>query len=261
MKISTIVTQIFLLSLFIFIVSCKKTPVTTVSFKELNLQPEMGNDVSVFYYRDSLGADSFHIADQNFYGDSILYINAYTSPQHITGANALIRFDALSALPANADILVAKLYLYGTDSSYIPANIYGNTVEGGGNSFHPGLSDSAALVLYNTHADTAFENTLLFQKITSSWDAHTVTYNTQPSVSDSAIISASSSQWNFNVAIDVTGIVKDWFINPATNFGCELSIAHYNYFPAPVWINHQMVFNSSAAVNAVLKPQLIIVYQ
>ncbi len=262
---------LILAALGIIISSCKKTTVAPPVFHTINLQPENGDDVSTFYLVDSLG-DSSMIDNQNFYGDSILYVNAFTSDSEQTGSNIFVRFDSATSLPSTAKILVATLYLYGTDSSYILQSSFGNTVPGGGNSYFSELNDSLeyydsiAHVIYNTSADSAYDNTLLVQQISSAWNARTITYNMQPTLTTFAsttgnTIMASTSQWDYNISIDVTSLVQQWFQNPSSNFGISLSILNKNYGIPFTYINHQMVFYSSSATNPIKRPELVIVYQ
>lgn len=259
----------FLLFIFYFFSSCKKTTVAPPTFETLDLHPANGSDVSVFSFTDTNGVDSLNASTTNYYGDSILYANYFTSPYGISTSNIYIKFDSAALLPANAKILVARLYLYGPDSSYVPQSLVGNTIDSGGNSYSNQIVDSilyfdsVAVANYNTHSDTAWDNTLTEKQVTASWNAKTITYATQPSLNanDTTNIAASSYRWNNNIVIDVTNLVMQWFQNPSSNYGISIGITNTNYGPANFYINHQAAFYSSSAPDPSKRPELIIVYQ
>lgn len=259
----------FLFFISCFFISCKKASVVPPTFETLDLHPANGSDVSVFSFTDTNGVDSLNASTTNYYGDSILYVNYFTSPYGISTSNVYVKFDSASMLPPTAKILVARLYLYGIDSSNIPQSLVGNTIPGGGNSFSNQIIDSIiyydslAVAVYNTHSDTAFDNTLTEKQVTSAWNPKTITYNSQPSLhsNDTTNIAASASQWNGDIVVDVTNLVMQWFQNPASNFGINISITNTNYGPGNFYINHQAVFYSSSAPDPTKRPELIIVYQ
>jgi hypothetical protein len=257
--------------LVLFIFSCKKsTPdVPTATYHTLDFQPANGQDVSVFYFQNSAGIDSLNVSTKNFYGDTLLYANTFTSAIEKTGSGIFLKFDSASFIPASAKIIMAHIYLYGIDTSNIPQNAYGNTIPGGGNSYFIGLNDSLpyydslSYALYNTNTDTAYDNTLLLQQVGAAWSAQSITDSTQPSLISlgNFYIQSSSSQWNYNIAIDVTNLAKQWQSNPSSNNGINLTVANTNYLPSIVYINHQMVFYSSSAIDPQKHPEMVIVYQ
>lgn len=121
---------------------------------------------------------------------------------------SVIKFDGLSNLPAGATILSATLYLYGPtqQSKDVKKHLPG------GNSSYPG-SDRQ-------------DNTCLLQRITSTWNPASISWNNPPVITtaDQVIVKASDKQWQYDVAINVTGMIKAMTATPGANNGFLLRL-------------------------------------
>jgi len=166
-------------------------------------------------------------------------------------ARSLLKFIELSTIPSNATILSAELKLFGVPSSSsilvgnssYPGSPYNNS------SLPPGSS-------YNT------TNESVIQKITSTWDEQTVTWNTQPTTTtlNQIQIPNTTSQWNWNFTINTTQFpqltdwVQDWVNNPDNNFGFMVKLENENYY-------RSVLFASSDHTNPALWPELTVTYE
>lgn len=149
----------------------------------------------------------------------------------------LIRFSDLSNIPSGSSVLYAKMFLFGLSSSpiHLPE----------GNSYYPGSP-------YNVYGT----NDVQVQRITSTWDESTVTWNTQPSstTENQSKVPPSRSQWKYNASADVTKMVRYFLDNPSKNYGFMLSLVNESPY-------HSMGFYSSEYANAKKRPKLVIVYK
>jgi len=138
---------------------------------------------------------------------------------------SVFRYD-VSAIPANAVITGAKLYLYAKTNN-INGN-YGNPT-------------------YGTN------NTALLQKVITGWNLATIGWNTQPAVAPTAQkVLPQSTSTRQNYVVDVTDYVQSWVNKPDSNFGVLLRLQTENYY-------NSMVFNSGQAADS-LRPRLEICY-
>jgi hypothetical protein len=149
---------------------------------------------------------------------------AWTNGGNPVTFRSLVEFD-LSSIPVGATIMDAELTLYSYNS---PANGQHSTMSG--------------------------SNAAYLQRITSTWDESTVTWNTQPSVTttNQASLAASvSPSQNYN--IDVTNMVVDMINNPGTSFGFRISLVTESAY-------RSLVFASSDNATSSLHPKLVITY-
>jgi len=151
-------------------------------------------------------------------------------------SRSLIRFDDLANIPAGKKIVSAKLFLYGPSSSpvYLPQ----------GNSTYPGSPYEVS-------------NTTLVQKVTSPWDENIVTWKTQPTITTigQEKITASTSQWNYDVKVDVTSLIKTMLVNDGgTNYGFRLRLADESAY-------RSMGFYTSEASDRTKRPKLVVTYK
>lgn len=105
---------------------------------------------------------------------------------------SFLKFSTLiSSIPAGAIIDTAKLALYG---------LYSNLTMPQGNSYYNGSG-------YNSYGT----NEVLIKRVLTPWNRTTMTWNTQPSVSSSNVVTipASNKRYGYDVVADVTGIVRD----------------------------------------------------
>jgi len=138
-----------------------------------------------------------------------------------------LRFDKIALIPEEAQITSAKLFLFSKGSSISAPQ---------GNS-----GDNACKIE---------------RVIGGTWDEATLTWNMQPAVTgaDAAFIPASTSQWNYNVKVDVTNMVKAMAADPAKNYGFRISLVNETIY-------RSLIFASSENTNPKLRPKLVIQYQ
>jgi hypothetical protein len=182
--------------------------------------PAQGQDTHVSKI-DNVPADGGN--NLNFTGELVMARWVPSSSPNNATWRSFIKFD-LDTIPANADITSAKLYLYGRNSSIV---------------FPSGNSG---------------DNTSLIQRVTgANWDQATLTYNNMPASTDvgQAVIPASTSQWNYNVMVDVTTMVKAMVANPATNYGFSIRLATETPSKA-------LIFATSENSDPNLRPKLVI---
>jgi hypothetical protein len=151
---------------------------------------------------------------------------AWTNNGDNSNVRSLIQFD-LSSIPAGATITEARLSLYNNPTSD----------EGG-------------------HVTSFFhQNKSVLQRITSSWDELTVTWNTQPTVSNLnkvTLAATTSSHQNF-LNIDVRALVQDMLLHPTTSFGFRLKLTSEDKFK-------KLIFASSDNATASIRPKLVVTY-
>lgn len=209
----------FLLFCSLFL-SCKKNDCTCATTKTLTIQPgpSDGNDVTANFHDGNPSS-----ADNNGNQLNELAIYEWTNSGALVEGKAFISFD-LSAVPAGSTIISAKLKLYGVSSSgWLPQ---GN----------------------------AGENACLIQRVLSSWNESTLTWNTAPPVTTvNQVLSApSTSVWNYDISVSVTDMVQD-MINENKPYGFCLSM--------PVKSPYRgIIFGTSEVADASKRPKLEITY-
>jgi hypothetical protein len=152
-------------------------------------------------------------------------IAAWTTGGNPVSIRSLIKFD-ISAIPANATIVSAKLSLY---AHLNPNN--GNLVDA-----HFGTTNAVSL-----------------QRITSAWSS-TTSWNTQPTATtvNQATIPQSTSAFQNDTDIDVTALITD--IKANTNYGILAKLTNEQYY-------NSRQYYSSFATDAAKRPKLVITYQ
>ncbi len=135
---------------------------------------------------------------------------------------ALVRFD-LSAVPANATVLDAKLTLF----------------------FDPNVAFGMQ----------SGDNASQLNRISEPWDEMVTTWDTRPSifVTDPVMIPATTTQYQDLRDIDITKFVANWVANPETNFGFQLKIVTEETYRC-------LVLSSSDQVNPAKRPMLVVRY-
>lgn len=139
---------------------------------------------------------------------------------------SFIKFD-YSSIPVNATILNARLSLYAT-----PTPFQGNGVDA-----HFGTS-----------------NACYIQRVTSSWNTSTISWNNQPSsvTTNQTIIPQSTSSFQNNLDMDVTSLIRDMLTNGNNGFAVKLQTEV---------IYNVRQYASSYESNSSIRPKLVITYQ
>lgn len=146
-----------------------------------------------------------------------------------SGSEGIVRsffdFTQLSAIPVNSNIVSAKLSLYAMDAAAWQ---------------HSTLSGS---------------NEAWIERITSSWDESTVTWNNQPTstVTNRISLAQSTSATQNYLDIDVTQLVQDMIDQPSTSYGFLIKLQTESYY-------RRMGFCSSDHTNSALRPKLVVTY-
>lgn len=175
---------------------------------------------------DSSGGKDAFIATNVSSGTHQDYLAlAWTNSGTDVWARGLLEFD-LSSIPHGATIISASLSLYYSSDSP--------------NDGHSSLSGSNESVL---------------QRITSSWDEHSVTWATQPSTTDTnAVTLAESTSLDQDYPdIDVTALIQDMINNPSTSYGFMFRLVTEIKY-------RSMLFASSDHPDPAKHPKLVITY-
>ncbi len=172
-------------------------------------------------------------ADSNYGSIEIIKALVWQQSGFKIYARSFIKFKALSNIPATANIVSAKLMLYGltTPNSHMPM----------GDSYYPGTKYP--------------QNDVWLRRVTSAWNEGTVTWNSQPGVTtlNQQPIPYSTSQYNYDVTVDVTKLVAPMVADPAQNFGFSIRLQTEQTLRA-------MGFYSSESTLSNKRPKLVLVY-
>jgi hypothetical protein len=96
----------------------------------------------------------------------------------------------------------------------------------------------------------------LIQMVTGgTWQQTTITWNNAPAATSAGqdTIPQSTSSWNYNVAVDITNMVKQQVANPAINFGYMLKLQTEQCYRA-------MEFATSECPDSLERPKLVVQY-
>jgi hypothetical protein len=163
----------------------------------------------------------------NNFGSNVQFTAAASTFSAISGVlRSIVEFD-LSSVPTNANIVSAGL------------------------SFHA-WGQVAGLGPHSTQSGT---NESWLERITSTWNESTVTWNNQPSTTtlNRVLLAASSAPTQNYLNTDVTLLVQDMINNPSTSFGFMLKLDTESPY-------RTMAFYSSDAASSALRPSLDICY-
>lgn len=140
---------------------------------------------------------------------------------------SLLQFD-LSLIPSNAIITDARLSLY---------------------------NDPTCSENNGEHSSLTGSNVSALQRITTSWDENTVTWNNQPSTTNQnqVTLPQSTSIHEDYLNIDVLNILNDMLQNPSSSFGFMFQLQTEQYYRC-------MLFASSDHSDCNKHPKLVITY-
>jgi hypothetical protein len=189
--------------------------------------PTSGQSIYVSFNDADPGWANGNVYSNTFVNQELATAATPANPSGNALSRSLISFD-LSAIPANAVIVSAKLSLYGLPST--------NTIVQGNQG----------------------ANNLLVQRVLDNWNQTTVTWNTQPATTTSGQIELppTTSAYNYDVTdIDVTQLVKDMrTLTPDKTAGFCLRLK-----TEANW--RSVIFASTRHNNASKRPKLKIIYR
>jgi len=165
------------------------------------------------------------VPDSNYGTNSDFMGMAWTNGGDFVIQRSLIDFD-LSGIPSGAQIVSAKLSLYGYNSP--------------NNDGHSNLSGS---------------NEAILQRITSGWEEDEVTWNLQPTTSNTNEVTLQATAFleqNY-VNINVLYLIEDMIDEPENSFGLLLKLKTEEQY-------RSMVFASSDNTNDSLHPKLEVTF-
>lgn len=208
-------TKIRLLIIFIVIQVDVLTCQTTVNLRALGDAPvgyQTCSNTNTLNYGGAIYNGAFWMCGQGCAGAPCTGTNANRS---------LLKFD-MTVFPPNANIISAKLLLYG----------------------HPILSHSVS------------SNSCEIVRVTQPWNEYTVTWSNQPTFDATNHIATlptptSSTQ---DYTIDVTGITQDIIDNPATSDGYMLKLINEVF-------TNRMYFTTKTNSDTTRVPRLIVTFQ
>jgi isochorismate synthase EntC len=210
--------KIYYSSIYVFLLLF--TTINGFSQTTITLQPDAtaGKDATVWSIFPS----------SNFGSDPELVAEAWTWSGNPGAGRALVAFD-LSSIPVGATIQSATLTLYNNPTSQ-------NALF---NGEHSHLSGSNASTL---------------QRVTTSWNQNTVTWNNQPSVTSLHEVSLPEDTTpHENYVLNVMQLVQDMMNNPTTSFGFMVQLDTESYYRA-------LLFATSDHPDSTLHPKLQITY-
>ncbi|MGI8951793.1 MAG: DNRLRE domain-containing protein [Chitinophagaceae bacterium] len=189
-------------------------------------------DDQIWYLLGNAGSYNNNLGQRNE-----VAIYSWSNNGYPAAARGLYKFDSLSKIPSTAQVISAQLRLYGVpNSSYTPQ----------GNSTYPGSP-------YNAYGD----NTCIIQRIVKdNWYENTATWNTQPPRTklDQDTIPPSTSQWNYNVVVDVTKLVRRMVADSSANYGFRIKLLDESIYKS-------IVFASAQYADSSKRPKLVVNYK
>lgn len=203
---------------FTLIISSFLFTTTLLAQTTLNLRPDatLGKDA---YYKDATPT-----LNQGTHADFTAL--AWTNGGAVV-ARSIIEFD-LTSIPAGSTI----------NSAYL--SLYNNSTSSNNSGEHSNLSGS---------------NSATLRRITTSWNEFSVTWNNQPSATNSneVVLPASTTIYEDYTNINVTQLVQDMVDMPGSSFGFMISLQTEQYYRA-------LIFSSSDHADPNNHPELVITY-
>ncbi len=201
----------------------------------LSLQPGP-NDGQDAYVNTLKGTPSYSQANYNFLPE--IGVSAWTIQGAPLKERTYINFTGLRALPRSAKIVSATLYLYGLDPNTSASKPQGN-------SLYPGSPYSR------------YKNNGSIVSLVSggAWSEDSITWINKPDYQLSrrdALIPSSTSQWNYDVAVNVKGLVQV-MANQQTFNGFCIHLQNEEIYRC-------VAFASSEATDAAKRPKIVVTY-
>jgi len=165
-------------------------------------------------------------SDVSNFNSPELVAMAWTNGGLPTSFRGLFRFD-LGSIPANATIVSAKLTLYTN-----PTPINGDHI----------------------NANSGTDNSMFISRITANWNATTINWSNQPSVSTTDQISIAHTSQGFLDLVDVDVKNQVTSMVSANNYGFMIRLQNEVIY-------NSRVFCSSKYSDATKHPKLVVVYQ
>ena len=211
MKLKTLILGMSVMAV-LCITSCRKDNVTSSQIPTVNTHPKM--DLSSGVHSLTLTPASSSVqydclvnsysayAGVNLIGNPDLAASTWTYRRVVGVQRDFFGFSGIAFLPAGTTVTAATLSLYGLASGTAVANPSGN-------SYYPGSP-------YNSYGT----NACYIKRVTGPWTESTITWNNQPATTttNQVALTASASQWDYNVTVNVTSLVQD-IVNSGNNYG------------------------------------------
>jgi K319-like protein len=152
----------------------------------------------------------------------------WTRNSNLFTVRCLLKFD-LSAIPANATIQSANLYLY----SYPSPTLNGNF----------------------TDANYGSNNSMFVQQVTSNWSPGTLTWSNQPSASTTNQVSVpTTTQSQLDLNLDVTAMVSS-MVSGNANYGFLMKLQNEQTYTSRIFVSsHNTTYTTKF-------PKLVVVYK
>jgi len=221
-----------LLLLSLGLTQCKKNNAIETTVHTVVLQP--GPEAETIYVQEIIPVNTERTSNKEAGAkeEGLLIAARWNSIIHPEQQSwrSLLRFSALSQIPAQAKVKTARLYLSGVSSSDLFPD---------GNSSFDGSRRSA--------------NTSVLQRLTSAWNKNEVNWFNMPQATNEGevMIPPSDRQWNYNVTLDVTDMVREMVSQPEKNYGFVLRLQNDDPFTA-------VLFASSSSKDESARPRLVV---
>lgn len=212
------------------------TALTSVSGDTTTLILQPGADDGQDAYVNFLQARaSYGQSNYNFLPE--IGVSAWTIQGSPLKERTYINFTGLSALPKSAKILSATMYLYGLDPNTSASKPQGN-------SLYPGSP-------YSSYKN----NGSIVSLVLGAWREDSITWRNKPDYQltrKDAIIPSSTSQWNYDVSVNVKALVQIMADRQTFNGFC-IHLQNEEIYRC-------MAFASSEATDASKRPKIVVMY-
>lgn len=225
---------------------CTKTSLSAVSTGQVSNEVNSGRSTLILQPGLDNGSDAFvfmstgdsSAANTNYNDIPELPMVAWTNNNYPVTLRSYIKFDSLSTIPLNVKIISAHLFLYGLDKKTSNTTPQGNSIYSGSP--------------YNKKYPV---NSCLIERARENWSEDSITWNNQPGGFDDVAdtIPSSTSQWDYNVKVDVTNLVTK-IVKSQKNYGFLIKLNIEERY-------RSMLFASSEASDTTKRPKLVVIYK